>query len=311
LWQIILELNAFGPILEGVYYPDTYKMNVTLQYLKYILAKQGVVDVCCEYIDRKFQPSNSGVNNSSNKGSYVETFCTQMMSDYYQEHDDLLQRKSIVAYRRIYSTIHAKMCFAEIFLLLLQHQLRPIVFHDQQKDNHRSNNNLSSDYHSLPIIRDILLARRGAKDMLESMTKACAILWIQYSVPLLYCYRSPVSDDPRKGDDDDDAITVVSNSIQRELLRLTELLGIGISYMAWLYSKEMNESPFALAEVIGQVFLHEIDLSKVAVTKENQWIYDSIKLRFILSIQKEVKPQLRPKLAERFEVVGLYNTLYG
>jgi hypothetical protein len=89
------------------------------------------------------------------------------------------------------------------------------------------------------------------------------------------------------------------------------LLGIGISYMAWLYSKEMNESPFALAEVIGQVFLHEIDLSKVTVIKENQWIYDSIKLRFILSIPKEVKPQLRPKLAERFEVVGLYNTLYG
>ena len=36
-----------------------------------------------------------------------------------------------------------------------------------------------------------------------------------------------------------------------------------------------------------------------------------LKLRFIASIDKNIIPQLRPMLAEQFDVAGAYNILYG
>jgi hypothetical protein len=292
LWQTILELNAFGPRFEGISYPDTYKMDKTSMYLKCILAKPGVMDICCEYLDGKFGSSKGAAMNEE---SYVETFCQQMLSDYYLESDDL-QQCSVLSLQRIFNTLHAKGCFAEVFIMVLQHQLQSVVVKDHLRDD---KNGSSLDYHTLPIFRDILNARRGAKDALENVTKACATLWIHFGMPFLFgshCHSSSHS----------------SNDIQREILHLAELLGIGVSYFAWLYGKEMNEDPYALAEIMGLLFERELEKATLSSQEEyDEWMYDSIKLRFISTIQKEIIPQLRPRLAERLHVVGLYNSLYG
>ena len=110
---------------------------------------------------------------------------------------------------------------------------------------------------------------------------------------------------------------------------MTELLGIGISYISWIYSHETNEGPYAIADIIGQIYHREMDAAKNKQTldhKKNKSQSKSlqpplamtdiveleqiVKLRFIASIDNNILPQLRPKLAEQFHVTGAYNILY-
>jgi hypothetical protein len=278
--------------LESVPYPDTHKMDATLRYLQNILAKPGVMDLCCQFIDGKvFGAIKNGAS------SYAETFHQQMMSDYYMESDDL-QDTSTDALERILNTLHAKVCFAEVFLMVLQHQLKSIVVQYHLKDCDKSGRNLSVDYHTLPIIRDVLHSRRGAKDSLENVTKACASLWTHFSVPFLFENHGNGSQE-------------ISNYIRQEILRLADRFGDVISYYAWLYGREMNEDAFALAETIGRIFEREMELSSLKSIQGCEWLRDSIKMRFLSTIRKEFVPQLRPRLAERFCIVGLYNSMYG
>jgi hypothetical protein len=287
-----LELNTFGPRLDGVAYPDTYKMDATLRFLQYLLAKPGVLDICCRLIDDKlFGATENGAS------SYAETFHQQMMSDYYMELVDL-QETSPPALERIFNTLHAKICFAEIFLMLLQHQLKTNVAQCHLKDSYVAESNLSLDYHTLPIIRDILSARRGSKDSLENVTKSCASLWSRFGAIFLYGSHGHESHE-------------MCNDIRQEILRLADHLGAVISYHAWLYGREMNEDAYALAEIVGRVFEREMEASNVKAPPGYESMHESIKMRFLSTIRKEYVPQLRPRLAERFCVVELYNRMYG
>ena len=281
-----------GPRSEGLAYPDTYKMNAVLSYLQCILLKPGALDICCQHLDgKKFGASQK----NGGAATYVEIFCEQMMADYYMESGDV-QESSTVAMQRILNTLHAKVCFAKVFVIILQHQLKSIVLKDHLSNGGQSASAFCPDLHNLPIIRDILNSRRGAKDSLENVTKACATLWIQFSEPFLY------------GSHDHE----LSNFIGQEVLHLSALLGIVLGYFAWLYGREMNEDSFALADIIGHIFERELEAFKVLHrSSDNEWMHDSIKLRFISTIQKEIAPQLRPRLAERFRIVGHYNSLYG
>ena len=330
MWKFIVELNTFGPKLDGICYPDITKMNVTLQYMNYILTVSGAMDRCCNFIDREFQKIHwmSGKNNkgafNNNKDnqlfSYVETFCIQMSSNYYMVNLDDIQRHTKPSYERVHATIHAKVCYAEIFVQLLQHQLHSIIMLQHSNGTSRD----VPDYHALPIVRDILNVKRGVKDILERMTTSCLMIWIQFGVPFVIDAGQLYS----KASGDTSTVHLVQQ-IQRETVRLTELLGIGISYISWIYSHETNEGPYAIADIIGQIYHREMDAAKNKQTldhKKNKSQSKSlqpplamtdiveleqiVKLRFIASIDKNILPQLRPKLAEQFHVTGAYNILY-
>jgi hypothetical protein len=327
MWKLIVELNTFGPKLDGICYPDTIKMNVTVQYMKFILNIPGVADRYCSFIDREFHKiqwmsakiNNNGSNNNSNPQlSYAETFCAQMSSNYYMVNTDDIQRHTIPAYERVHATIHAKVCYAEVFIQLLRHQLHSMIMHQHSKGSKHD----APDCHSLPIVRDILNVKRGVKDVLERMVTACVLIWIQFGLPFVIDAGQLYT----KANGDTSFVHMIQQ-IQRETVRLTELLGIGISYVSWIYSNETNEGPYAIADIVGQMYHREIDGSKKQLketadgsTKKSlqpasaktDWteLEDILKLRFIASIDKNIMPQLRPKLAEQFHVAGAYNILY-
>jgi hypothetical protein len=188
----------------------------------------------------------------------------------------------------------------------------------QQHLNGMTNDAL--DLHTLPIIRDVFKAKRGVKGVLEGMTLACIMIWIQFGLPFVL--------DPgelyTKANGDPSLVHLIQQ-IQHETARLTELLGIGISYMSWIYSQETNEGPSAIADIIGQIYYREMDAAMdpqqqlrnrsttIATTAsaDSPNREDVLKLRFISSIDKNIIPQLRPKLADQFDVAGLYNMLYA
>ncbi len=166
--------------------------------------------------------------------------------------------------------------------------------------------------------RDVLNGNRGVKDVLESLAAGCLSTWIQFGLPF-------VIDSGRvyTKANGDLALVHLIQQIGRETIRLTELLGIAVSYLSWLYSKETNEGPCAIADIFGQIYFREMekaqkqqqerqssdkaDATTIPLAEHEQ----ILKLRFIASIDKNIIPQLRPKLAEQFDVAGAYNILYG
>lgn len=229
--------------------------------------------------------------------SYAETFHEQMMSDYYMESQDL-QDTSKDALERILNTIHAKVCFAEVYFSMLQHQLKLVAARYYLKDSDKTGSGINPDFHTLPIVRDIMNSRRGVKNALESTTKACAALWTRFGIQFLFGNQ-------------DFEFSEICNDIRHEVLHLADLLGNVVSYYAWLYGREMNEDAFALADIVCRLFERELDESNVKSPVGYEHLHDSIKMRFISTIRKELVPQLRPRLAERFSIVGPYNLMHG
>jgi hypothetical protein len=328
MWKFIIELNTFGPRLDGVCYPDITKMNATVQYLQYILTIPGVLDRCCKFIDHEFHKihwlsakSNKDASNSKSKQllSYVEAFCMQMSSNYYLVNSDDIHRHTKSAYNRIHAQIHAKVCFAEVFIKLLRHQLHTMIIQQHVNGKKKS----TADYHTLPIVRDILTVQRGVKGVLERMATAYTIIWTQFGLPFVINAGKLYA----KANGDTSFISIIQE-IQRETVRLTELLGIGISYVAWIYSNETNEGPYAIADIIGQVYYREVDDAKKQIQEASECSTNKslqpslsmsdyteletiLKIRFLATIDKNIVPQLRPKLAEQFHVAGAYNILYA
>jgi hypothetical protein len=268
-------------------------MDFTLDYLKQVFAKRGMLQVCAAYIDRQFKMNHKGI-------SFAETFLEQVMGDYYTaEGDESRGTKHSVG--RNFQSLHAKACFAEIFVALVQHQLKPCVVAESEGKQ--------ANYHSLPIVRDILAARRGAKDAFEKSVKAYTQLWMRFGPFML----TNVSDAMQDGED---VSKELLGSVQQQMIHLTGFMGAVISYTAWLYSIEANENADALADITSNVVLREIEETTFDVqlllgdmTKDT--FLTKMKIRFIIALKKEVTPQFRPKLAERLGVAGTYNLIYG
>lgn len=268
-------------------------MDLTLDYLKLAFTKRGMLQDCSEYIERQFQANHRGM-------SYAETFANQMMGDYYTAEGDE-SRGTKCAVDRIFQSLHAKACFAEIFVALLQHQLKPCVVANREGK--------PANYQTLPIVSDILVARRGAKDAFEKSVQACAQLWMRFGPFML-------TDVSHALQDGEDVSKELLGSVQHEMIRLTESMGAVISYMGWLYSMEAHEDANALADFAGNIVLREIeetafDVQQLVGDMTKDTFLANMKLRFIIALLKEVTPQFRPKLAERLGVAGRYNIIYG
>jgi len=297
LWWTLLDLNAWGPKSNGrTIYPDSYKMTLCNDYLLQIFAKKDMLQACSALIDNQFKSGHGGL-------SYADTFFQQMMGEYYLAENDET-RYTTPAAERIVETLHAKACFAEIFSRLLQHNLKPFVVADSNSQRKVKD----ESYKTVPIVRDIVQARRGSKDALEQSVRAFAQLYLKWGPFLL--------DDGLQPYLDNNVTRKTLNLANDEVHRLLELLGTVASYLAWLYSKEANENVDALADIIGNVVriaIEEDTFDKEPLlggTTMEKFVV-KMKLRLILSVKMEIVPQLRPKLAERLHVAKIYNVFYG
>jgi len=298
LWQKLLDLNAMGPIFRGkTIYPDSFKMSLCSDYLQHLFAQQGMLDTCSKYIDEHYKFEHQKV-------SYADTFMRQMTAVYYNAENDET-RYTAPAADRIVETLRAKAFFADTFSQLLQHNLKPHVVAASQDSKRRGKD---TSYKTVPIVCDIVKARRGSKDALEQSVRTFTQLYLTSGHFLTNGGLHPYLD----------------NGVTRETLNLadgamqslTQQLGTVISYMAWLYSRETNENLDAVADIISNVVrlcLEEDTFDKTplldsSMTAEKFSV--KMKLRLIQSIHKDIVPQLRPKLAEHLYVAKIYNMFY-
>lgn len=297
LWQCVLDLNCVGPVSKGQPFPDPHKMDLALRYLNFVFSKQGMLTSCSDFIDANFRTNHKGA-------TYMETFATQMMEELYTAEGDE-HRGTRIAATRIRNTLHAKSCFAVVVAQLLNHILIPCMIAGKDKP--------SLDYRLAPIVRDVVTARRGAKDALEKVLQSWTRLWMRFG-PYVECNN--LSQDWIREKDDECVPLDVLESIRHEMLRLTESLGKIVSCMAWLYGKEAHEGMDALADLCSHVVQREITDTKfnfvsLLGSMEDYKFIQTIKIRFVMSIRSEMCPHLRPKLADRFGIASIYNIIHG
>ena len=266
LWKTELNLNCLGPISDGTYFPDPIKMGLTLNYLKEVLSKPGMHEACSNYIDRAFKNNHNGV-------SYADTFLNQMMGEYYTaEGDEMLGTKD--ALDRIHHSLHAKACFAEVFGVLLQHQLKTCI--DAKREGKEAK------YHTLPIVQDILIPNCGAQDALKKAVEAFAQLWTRFG-PFVLCDISAIMQDG------DDVSKESLHSVQHEVNRLSDHIGAVVNCLVILNSKQAYEDAFSLVKFIKSILLRQVDgmrgIEPLLGRMSKDKFIEEIELRFMIAIK--------------------------
>jgi hypothetical protein len=200
---------------------------------------------------------------------------------------------------RVCQSLHARNCFAEIFLSILKFQLKGFV---NETDDENS-------YRSKPVVRDIVQARRGAKDAFERSVTACVQHWLLRGHIILF------GDAMLTADEDVPSRDAV-HCLQGQAILLANHLGTAISYFGALYAKEANEGVDALADIISMIMFREIEDCKF----DNQHLLGRVpreeflwrfKLRFLTKLESPLVPNLKPKLADRLGIAEQYNIVFG
>jgi hypothetical protein len=304
LWNQLVDMITYGPKSGSVYFPDSAKMIAVMQYLRLMLSLDGQVDRCCEILDREsFRANHGGMSYPELVLSHLSTHSHRF---YMAEGDEY--RTNHWAVGRIEQSLHVRICLAELFLHLLKHQLQPYVRRERTGET-GPNDEEEEDSHAYrdrPIVRHIVHARRGAKDALEKAVVVGIQHWLSYGhfVTVTDLSRFHADANPPSQDSLD--------CLRGRIISLAEQQGLIISWLAWLYGKEANEDTFALADLIARILDREISTwANPSVVANRIEHLREIKLQFIGNLEPSLCPQLRPKLAERLDVVILYNIIYA
>ena len=89
------------------------------------------------------------------------------------------------------------------------------------------------------------------------------------------------------------------------------------NYLAWIYGIDAREDTIALGYLIANILQTQIQGNKVDLSEfvgddfSSEDHGKSVKLRFILGLDKSIVPQLRSKLAGMLEVASEFNAIFG
>ena len=97
---------------------------------------------------------------------------------------------------------------------------------------------------------------------------------------------------------------------------LYRALGKVVSILAWLYSIVESEKMISVSHLIGSLLLSELRTTTFDPTPFLDEIptldhWQTIKMKFILGIERELVPQLRPHLADKLSVAEDYNAIFA
>ena len=283
----LMDLMTYGPKSQGVTFPDSRRMDLAADYLWLLLSKPGYPDKLTGFL----------------KASYWEDCLDQMTSPVYAADGDAI-RTSSFAIQRLGQSLHVKVSCAHLFLQLLSRQLK----------SYTGKNKAEVDIGklcSLPIVKDLLAHRRGAKEPLEKALKSYTQLWIHYGHFILCDFPDFESEEHKPSN------TQV-NFVREQATRLLELMGKTCSYLAWLYGVAAHEDANGLAHMMSNVVSREIGettfdptpfLKADGFSPEDHW--QRVKLQFLLNLDKRSVPQVRPALAGLFDVAKKYNDIFG
>jgi hypothetical protein len=115
----LIRLVTFGPKHEEVYFPDSYRMELTTDYILTLFRINGTLQDCCDALSDEY----------SKDDGFGDVVLTQMMQDYYMALDDLDRDTSA---NRIGNTVHAKCCSSCVFLEILRFRIHQSVVDDHE-----------------------------------------------------------------------------------------------------------------------------------------------------------------------------------
>jgi hypothetical protein len=321
----LLNLIMFGPKCGKTFYPDCHKLEETLHQLLFHMTSLPTS-----------QQTNDELITILGKDS-ATMFVTQMQASYYMVDGDE-GRTTSQALNRVGQSIHAKVCLATIYSTLLQNVIKPFLFNGSTTYRISEPFNYDNEKTSLAdnkLVRSILqFPSRGSQGVLDNIVTIAASFLFEFRQFLLPNENEVVTID--NGTDINEAISfVVAQS-----LRYTALMGTITSYVARLYANAANESVDSLADLIknitfrvwdeleGKIRLtldknHSDPKSATAKNKKggknskshlkvgSKSRRDTLQLKFLLLFDNIVCPGLQRKLAERFQLVNIYDKLIG
>lgn len=312
LCQRLINMMVTGPTSEnGTLVPDSFRMQEALDYINSILSRESA--------------AKATINNFSKAlgSDSVGLFFKQMTAQYYTEDADY-NSVSMSSLKRIGQTVHSKICFASIYVKLLEHSVSDLL-----KASNSDETNLCDK--KCTVLTSIRAFPSGTKGTLVKSVELCVSFWFANGHFILY--GDPVVDsfwNHASSPTLDDAI----HRVRAHSLIFFKMMGIVISYMARLYSIDANENVDALADLIRLVVLRELENqkqkhkehtelssgirkgSKEVEYKNQNFKNDDeysrkIQFQFLVQLRKKIIPKLKPKLAVRFKLVKEYNAVYG
>ena len=98
--------------------------------------------------------------------------------------------------------------------------------------------------------------------------------------------------------------------------RLYRALGKVVSILAWLFIVLESKTMVSVSHTIGQMLLGALrsttfDPTPFLEEPDTLDYWQSIKMKFILGLDRELAPQLRPLLAEKLSIAEDYNTIFA
>jgi hypothetical protein len=285
LWKTLIGLLSTGPKSGSTTFSDVRRMNLANDFVALLCSRPDWLD---------------DLSRVAAGADLARTFFRQMAAPWYAAAGDE-GRTSGAAVGRVAHSLHAKAVFARLFVRVLEHQLRPFTFKKCRATD--------DGYREAPIVSGLLNSSSATlKHAFETAVAAYASLWI-------HCGHFLFGDltalrEAQNGPTGDSLETVVSC-----LEELLPSMGTAVSYMAWLYGREMREDARALADIIGRVFFRELeriefDPSPFYGRRTEQEHFRRLRLDFLLGVDKRIVRNLRPRLAEKLAVARMYNAIF-
>jgi hypothetical protein len=322
----LMKLIMYGPKSGETLYPDCYKMEESLRQIQFQMAPSLPTSTATK--DELI--TILGINSTN-------TFIAQMQSCYYMVDGDEY-RTTPQALNRVGQSIHAKFCFATIYCTLIEHAVKPFLskgFTYQINkvflcDDKKTNLILCTDNKLVQSISKY--PARGSQDVLDKLVTITATFWFEFRH-----YLSPNENVDAIVNKDDAHSSEATMFVVAQLTRILASMGRTICYIARLYTNEVSGNADSLADLIKNIIVRvwdeleeKVKLAKgekqcntdgVSARNKNcgksrvkvlsKSCCDILQLKFILQLDEKICPRLQQKLAERFQIVNVYNKLKG
>jgi len=305
LWNELLHLITYGPQGEGEPYPDRIRIDLLFEYLQLLIKKLPASTTATLVGRTKKQFSEIAEGDGTTVHTYWGACLNQISKPYYCAVGDEY-RTNADALQRIGQSVHAKACCIDIFLDLLEFQIKPCL-----------ESGGIDGCHEMPILQDILHHRGGVRNAFSQVIRAYTSQWLLLGHFVDMEGIGTLEDTPGENGAEP-TIHDRIETIQMQSVRLLESLGKLCSYIAWMYSLEDHENPTSIARATATQFYREVQDRAFEPPREfidrdtsTEEYWRSIKLQFVLLFHKEIMPGLRPALAESLGVAKTFNACFG
>jgi hypothetical protein len=280
----LVDLLTHGPgTTSRTFFPDHNRMENAIKTFRLLVIQLGLADHIA-----------SGLASD-----YLVKVMDQSSALYYTIAGDE-SRCTPAALQRLGLSLHARACGLEAFEILLRHQLRGCLGiaspHDDQ-------------YQCRPLVLQIInYSPLGPKGAMKQMARNYVNFWTRYGHFITGNFRGP------SDESDPDHLEENFDFVRAQAYRVATSLGRTLSYICSL--RGATESLNVVGLDLGNFLKDELENSRFATNdvvsdQDKNVIESQCKINMIAHLDETIIPDVLSKLAEIFEVVDSFNTIYG